>query len=172
MPSASTAILVGDLVRYNEYVWLVMQHDKQVSILKLRNWEDTVVEAPNDRSEVQLLARPSAQWPFVAAPVKSSVGPVEKVFRAETELVPLTDWVPSAIGRSGGSIFFNPQLRLRVGEVLVAHHRTGRLSRINITPAFGTVGTRRKREAVQNKEPLTLNQRLLSDDSIFEESDS
>lgn len=152
-------VLIGDIVRMANQLWVVARCAPR--LVQLRNWAGITQKVLNDNNVFSFVARPQDQWPFVAAPIRRTGGPVVRILRSETELTPIADWVPSGFNRSGGSIFFNPALKLRLGEVLVAHHKNG-VSRIDVTPTFGTVRLRRKR--AEEPEPLTREQRLLGED--------
>ena len=118
--------------------------------------------------ELTVICNPSLSWPFVAAPVNRRGGRITGIRRRGAELVPFQDWVPSQLLRPGGSLFFNPNLRLRTGEVLVAQHANGKVGRVTITKAFATVAQRKKRSAPKEDTRPSAFDRLLDDD-MFED---
>jgi len=82
----------------------------------------------------------------------------------------MVEWVPSDILRSGGSIFVNPALRLRTGEVLSAVYADGSLGRVNVKTTFGTVQHRVARQQQQEIEPRSIYERLMGGgDNDFED---
>lgn len=166
---------IGDIVVYEERTWLIAKRDTSTRTAVLKDWEGLTVEVADDPGEsFRIVARPQRQWPFIAAPIKSKGGRVVKIVRSGVELEPLVEWVPSSRDRPGGSIFFNPALGLRLGEVLVAHHEKGELlSRIGVTRAFGTVRRRQRIAASQRprETPRTAAERLMSDDNLYEDFD-
>lgn len=159
---------VGDLVAHAGQRWKVLSHNQGVRTCQLSGFEGARLEVPDDLQppDLVVLCNPAEDWPFVPAPIKVLAGPVLKVIRGQIGLAPFDEWVPSDFARSGGSIFFSPKLRLRAGEVLVAEHKNGTRSRINITHSFGTVQQRRNRllkpRAVKR---LGALDQLLADDS-------
>lgn len=161
-------ILIGDLVQYDNRRWRVKGYDRQVRVCQLASWDGEFIEVADNAKGFEVVARPQAQWPFTTAPHKRLGGAITKVTRDGRELEPLVEWVPSSFGRSGGSIFFNPALRLRQGDVLVAHYEDDSLGRINITRGFGTIKHRRAR-AKKPATPQTVGERIRSGDDFFRE---
>jgi hypothetical protein len=136
----------------------------------LATFKGVKLEVADDDERMAYLYNPAEDWPFVPAPIKARSGPVVSVIRGQLGLAPFDEWVPSDFGRPGGSIFFNPKLRLRAGEVLAAQHEDGSRSRINITHAFATVKKRKaqanKPRVVKPKGPMGALDQLLADDSL------
>lgn len=162
-------ILTGDLVQFEDRRWRVKSYDKTVRTCLLVSWKGETQEVPDDADGFKLVARPQKQWPFVAGPTKRLAGPVVRVTWDGRELEPLVDWVPGSMGSSGGPIFFNPGIGLGRGDVLVGHHENGiSISRINITPAFGTV-QRRKARAKKPVVPRTAGERIRGGEDLFED---
>lgn len=172
-----TAMKVGDIVLYQESRWKVSSHSRSFRTCQLVAFDGRKVEVPDDldltpEPELKVLFNPPEQWPFTASPVHSfSSGPIVDIVRGPASLLPLVDWVPSDFLRPGGSIFFNPALKLRLGEILVSVHRDGTRNRITITRTFGTIRSRRHR--VNNppkvKGPKTNLDRLLESDILDED---
>lgn len=162
----SRVMRVDDIVKYQDTYWLV---GRTAEGLSLTSWDGVCVPGRGltDR-EVEVVGN-YLNWPFIAAPRRRHVedGHVVQVSRTRrgrtTVLVPLRHWVPSHWLRAGGSVFFNPALRLGIGEVLVALHSSGRLSRLTVTRAFGSVKLRKARIAPKPVPP-TRADRLLNDD--------
>jgi hypothetical protein len=163
---------VGDIVLYKGSPWKVLSHSQNFHTCQLGKLSGDKVEIADDlvAPELQVLCNPAETWPFVAAPVHPKAGPLVGVNRGAIGLGPLIDWAPSDFLRPGGSIFFNPALQLRVGEVLVGVHKTGTRSRIAITNAFGTLSRRRHRidNPAKVKGPPSSYERLMGRD-IFDE---
>lgn len=166
---------VGDIVLYSKTRWKVVSCSANYHTCQLASFEGGKEEVADDadtgeKPSIQVLFNPAESWPFVAAPVHARAGPLTGVNRGTLGLRPLVDWVPSDFLRPGGSIFFNPELRLRQGEVLVGIHQGGVRSRIAISNAFGTSARRRHLAAnpPKVKGPPSSYERLMGSD-IFEE---
>lgn len=154
---------IGDLVEYEGKRWKVTKHHRSTRMCTLVAWDRSTQEVPDDRDEL-VLCHPPTDWPFVPLTVRPNCGPLVRVARQGEDLEPFVDWMPSALVRSGGSIFFNPDLALRPSEVLVAVLQDGHTLRVNVTRAFGTVQRRRVRA---NPKPLRRRsafERILDDD--------
>lgn len=161
-------MLVGDLVEYQDKVWKVYKAIRDVRTLILIHIDGSKVEVADDDPEMSFVASPTKNWPFVALPRKAEKsGPIIQIQRPVRNrphvLRPNLDWTSSDPGRAGGSVFFNPDLKLRIGEVLVATFRNGSLGRVPITKTFGSIAQKRQR-AEQEPENTTLFGRLLDDD--------
>jgi len=161
---------IGDIVLYREARWKVVSQSPSFRTCVLARFDGTKDEVADDLDvtgeELKVLFNPADTWPFVACHVHAKAGPLVDVQRGPMSLSPLVDWVPSDFLRPGGSVFFNPTLRLRQGEVLVGVHQNGTRSRISITKAFGTVTRRKQRAANPEKTrgPRSSFERLLDDD--------
>jgi len=164
-------VKVGDLVTHEAGFWIVTRHDpKRTRTATLRNAGGTAVEIPHD-AKIDVVANPGDDWPFVAAPLKPKWGPITQLTRpspagpAGTVTLSLyQDWLPSEPARAGGSIFLNPNLRLMIGDYLLATHANGKASSIVIPANFGTVRQRSARLASKPKPDRTAYTRLLDDD--------
>lgn len=164
---------VGNLVRYEDQAWRVYRADAQVRTVTLLHWSGQTLEVEDDNPGLKVIADVSV-WPFVAAPRKAEkAGRLTRLIRTTegrtVDLEPNVDWVPSDPFRSGGSIFLNPKLRLRIGEILVAHHTSDSnkitMSRVPITRGFGSVSQRQKRSGMDRpREPRTWMDHLIDDD--------
>ncbi len=162
---------LGDLVAHENEFWVVARYDpKRTRTATLRRGDGTALEIPHDL-EVRVIANPGSEWPYVAAPIKPKWGPVVALTRPSPSgpagAVVLTlyqDWLPSEPSRAGGSIFLNPNLRLQVGDYLLATHTNGRSSSIVIPAHFATVHQRQARAAAKPKPDRTAYTRLLDDD--------
>lgn len=161
---------LGDVVLYQDARWKVAHFDAGVQIFSLMQPNGTKLEVAPD-AEVQVLYNPGEMWPFIAASTFTRGGPVVEVFRGAQKLEVMHDWIPSDFLRSGGSIFFNPNLKLRHGEVLVAVHRNSNCrSRLTVTQAFGTI-KKRKRRAGRKSQPkeVTVYDQLMGPDLFDDE---
>jgi len=167
-------VRVGDLVEYEGDRWKVTGHNRDFRVCILTNWERTKREVPDDAdvptdegpTPVTVICNPNQDWPFVQARIRSeSAGPVQQILRGGTPLAPLHDWVPSGLYRPGGPIYFNPTLRLRIGEVLVAVHAGGARGRIGLGKQFGTAARRKARAEAPKRPagPKTRFDRILAD---------
>lgn len=167
---------VGDVVRYEKTRWRVMTHSAEMRTCILLNFQGVKVEVPDDLDsglELKVLYNPE-DWPFAAIPVKTSFGRVVSVTRSKINdvetassetvtLEPMVEWIPGDFFKAGGSIFFNPRLQLKPGEILQAVHQNGKSQRITITRGFATMKTRTKRTE-KPAAPLNNYQRILRDD--------
>lgn len=173
-PDSGVKMEIGDVTLYQNQYWKLVTRNTNFRTCVITDFDGNKVEIPDDLDKSDKLAvlyNPSKSWPFTSVPDKIKAGPLRRVSRGTTLLRPMVDWMPSDFLRSGGAIFFNPALRLSTGEILVATHQSGALSRITITKAFGTV--RRKIARAENrsappKEPMSVYDRLMAGD-IFED---
>jgi len=139
---------IGDLVEYQNERWYVAQRHAGVRTVILRQLDGKSQEIPNDSdsTDCKVIANLPRQWPFVAAPRHSKAGPITDITvvrqHKRFSLKPMQAWVPSDSLQNGGVIYFHPKLALRPGEVLVAHHQNGGITRLSITLAFGTAQRR------------------------------
>jgi hypothetical protein len=168
---------VGDIVLYNEARWKVISHSTSFRTCQLADFVGTKLEVPDDletgeNPRLHVLYNPAEQWPFVVCSA-SRGGPLRGVTRGGVGLSPMEDWIPSDFLRPNGAIFFNPKLRLRVGEILTAVHLEGLRTRLTVTKTFGTI-TRRKgraREPARVQGPLSSLDRLLGPGILDEDED-
>ena len=166
---------VGDLIQFLDDYWLVIRYDpKRPRTATLLSSTGLAREVPHDEP-VNVIANPSQDWPFVAAPMKPTWGPVKTLSRPHgvlmDALTPYRHWLPSEPARAGGSLFLNPDLKLRPGDYLLAHHANGKDSGIVIPSHFGTVRQKQERQAAKPKPERTAYTRLLSDDQIGDDED-
>jgi hypothetical protein len=161
-------VKLGDLVAYEDHFWVVTRYDpKRTRTATLRRADGHALEVPHDQT-LRVIANPSSEWPYVASPLKPRWGPVVKLTRPsrvnQVELVLYHDWLPSDPVRAGGSIFLNPNLRLQIGDYLLATHADGHASSVVIPGGFGTVQQRQARMTKPKPELRTSYTRLLDDD--------
>jgi hypothetical protein len=169
-------VKLGDLVSHDNHFWIVARYDpKRTRTATLLNREGLSMEIPHNEP-VEVVANPSRDWPFVAAPVKPMLGPVVGITRSSSadvvdDLELYRDWIPSEPTRAGGSIFLSPLLRLRPGDFLLLRHVTGKTSRVVIPHTFGTIGQKQARNIAKPKPVKTAYTRLLDDDDPFGDDD-
>lgn len=171
---------IGDLITRDGDYWLVVRYDpKRTRTSSILRADGVMQEIPHDEA-VPVVANPSLDWPFVAAPLKPKWGPVIHLSRPNrpvgasdfVELRLYRDWLPSEPARAGGSIFLNPELRLQVGDYLLARHREGHASSVVIPANFGTVRQKQDRvAATKPKAERTAYTRLLDDDHFGDDED-
>lgn len=168
---------IGDIVLYQETRWKVVSHSSEFRTCQLVAFNGSKVEVPDDHdagetAEVRVIYNPAEQWPFLVCGATRG-GPLTSVTRANMGLRPMEDWVPSDFLRPNGAIFFNPQLRLRVGEILSGVHLDGTRSRLTVTRAFGTVARRKvqAQDPVKVQGPLSSIDRLLGSSILDEDED-
>lgn len=137
---------LGAIVEYEGHRWRVCKLHRTVRTVTLVRWGGTSEEIADDTPEAKVVADPR-HWPVVTARIRPNAGPLVRLSltrrgRARA-LTPLVHWVPSDFERAGGSVFLHPQLKLVVGEILVAEHKDGSSSRIQITKRYGSMAQRR-----------------------------
>lgn len=163
---------IGDVVAYKGTRWLVTG-TKPGLLCALRAWDGTEAEVPaladkDPTSGVQVLAEPG-KWPFLTTAMRTKDGPIVRITMVRNgraqELEPLVEW-SSSMDRPGGPVYFNPSLRLQRGEILVASHKSGKMTRLMVNASFGSVKLRQQRVAKANEPPprRTVYDRLMSDD--------
>src|SRR5262245_47954365 len=137
---------LGHIVAYGGCRWRICKLDRGVRTVTLVGWGGATKEVADDDPGIVSVADPSG-WPVVTAKMKPNSGQLVKLALARRgkleELRPLTDWVPSDLLRAGGSVFMNPELKLAVGEVLIAGYKDGSASRILITKRYGSIAQRK-----------------------------
>ncbi len=162
---------VGEVVEYNGSRWRVSTANRSLRLNHLERPEGSTVEVPDDLDTnpredcpvLKVLFHPAKDWHVVVAPIRPKSGAVLQLKRGGRTLVMMEEWVPGDFRRPGGSLFLNPSLNVRHGEVLVAEHKDGSLSRIYVTGNCGSVSYRKKRatQPPQVKQPSTALDRLL-----------
>lgn len=137
---------LGVIVTYGGHHWRVYKRDGHVRTVTLMRWGGHLEEIADDDPGAVVVANPR-DWPVVTARVKPTAGLLVGLTLARggrgRPLTPLVEWVPSDMGRPGGSIFISPALGLKIGEVLVAQYERGAGSRIVITKRYGTMAQRK-----------------------------
>lgn len=152
---------IGDIIFYQDKLWKVSGQNRDYGTLVLVSFDAVRIEVPAGLKIDQWFS--TTAWPFVALPTKTfKAGRVIEVRRGGSVLKPMLEWVPSDMLRAGGSLFFNPSLGLEVGEVLVACHEKGSLTRVSILRDFGSIKQRQQRKASpwKPKAPVTVYDRL------------
>lgn len=148
---------LGALVEYGGHRWRVYKIDRNVRTVTLIRWAGAVEEVADDDPAVRIVAELS-EWPVVTARVRPNAGPLVKLSTTRggrlRPLEPLVDWVPSDMSRAGGSIFMNPALKLRPGEILIAEYEKGSCVRVVITNRYGTMEARKRQRAAVEKRGL------------------
>jgi hypothetical protein len=175
---------IGDLIQYKDQRWMVISFERETRLMTLYSLKGSKCEIPRDydkthRDELKVLANPSKQWKLLTAKVRTiGAGPFVRIVdpapmgQKERSLVPMVDWVPSDLGRSGGSFFVNPEVNLLPGTVLIATHKNGTAVRIQVPKTFGTMAQRKamseaiKQAAVKviKRDPNRFSRILESDD--------
>lgn len=145
---------VGDLFDRDGVRWYAAHQDLDRCLMTLYstvNVERVVADDADAKDpSLVLVAHPPTEWCLIAGPRKRVVaGPYVLVVvpgfpgRApDRVLEPLRDWVQSEPHRTGGSLFINPAVQLRYGDVLLATHRGGAAVRLTISKHYGTIAQR------------------------------
>lgn len=161
-------IQIGDLVEYQNERWLVGQRNTGVRTVTLRKLDGTSTEVANDDPTARVVANLPTAWPFITVARKNA--PIDQVTITRggrtSALTPMVAWVPADPLHNGGVLYFHPRLNLRHGEVLVARHANGAMTRINVTPSYGTVQRKLAIDVLKRDPPPpeTRYDRLLQDD--------
>lgn len=170
---------VGDIVHYQDRSWKVSSCNRDYGTCVLVSFRTpegsdsgvTCIEVAAT-TEVEHLFD-TTKWPFAVIPTKPfKSGRIIEVRRRGVVLCPMVDWVPSDLFRAGGALFFNPVLGISTGELLVAQHERGLMTRVPITRAFGTGRQRQHRKANpwKPKALVTVYDRLMGR-SPFDDDD-
>lgn len=167
---------VQDLVLYQSVRWLVIGHDEDYGTFQLYSQTGTRLKVADEHEAkalgIELVANPASEWPMIAFPHKRGYGAFDTVSipgPRNRMLVSWVDWVPGNPVQEGGVIYFNPELRLKKGQTLMATFRSKKVSRISVPLAFGTLAQRiENAEAIKNPapppEPKTRFNRNILDD--------
>ena len=169
----------GDLIRYTPpgglgpNFWLVHRVDsKRSRTAEIKSRSGHTLEIPHDSADVEVLANPSTDWPFVVIPEKARWGPVVLIERMIGPTVHLLvsweDYMLSDPARCGGPVFLRPnsQAPFQVGDALSIHHENARAVRVQRVTIPGNFATFRQRTARVKKEPVkerTSYDHLLAD---------
>lgn len=152
---------IGDLVLYQDQRWMVVSFEREARLMTIVNLSGEKRELPREydrthKSQLQVIVNPSKDWPMLTAKVKSpkagvfiqvvDPAPMGKPLRV---LEPWVDWVPSDVGRCGGSFFVNPELKLLPGTLLLATHKNGSVVRVMVPKTMGTVSQRKAQAQVK-----------------------
>jgi hypothetical protein len=153
---------LNDIVAYQGKVWKVSSFNRSFGTFILVSFDTTRLEVAANNPEVKYLHF-SGNWPFVSIPIKSKAGRIIEIRRNGEVIPPMMSWVPGDFFRCGGTTFFNPSLCLGIGEVLVAVHERGTLTRISIKKSFGSITQRQRRKKWAPKSRPTIYDKLLQD---------
>lgn len=144
----------GDLIEAEGRRWLVRNLDRSTrsAILLSPTGEAASVADDLEKSEPEkckVLCNPATQWPFVMVQVKPTFGQLRQIVLPkpngdEHVLVAFEHWVKPDMLQVGGAVFLNPDLRLGLGDMLVAVYERGR-ARVPIPRNFGTAKQRQAR---------------------------
>lgn len=142
---------IGDLIEWEKKRWIVRALERSTRTVIISDSDARSEVIPDDLDkrkpeECALIANPADDWPLVAVVMKPKFGRLLKLVhpvmgREPRQLVPFEDWVVADAAQTGGAIFFNPILGLRLGDILVATYERG-TSRVTIPREF--LSTREK----------------------------
>jgi len=158
---------LGDIVWTDGQLWKVTFHSSEYRTLTLASWSGSKIEVPDTPVDGVRVVHTPQDWPFMALPMRASKGRILNISRNGEMTKPLDDWVPSGMISSGGSIFFNPALRLRPGEILLIHHERG-VSKAKVKFSFMNTKDRKRlaEKPYRPRRPKTAYGRLSSDDDF------
>jgi hypothetical protein len=137
---------MGDLIEWSGKRWLVRKLERETKTAIIVDADRVSDVIPNDLEkakpeECKVICNPSDQWPYVAVAQKPKSGALRVIARPDMTSTTATvlrlfyDWVMADTSQPGGAIFFNPDLGLRHGDVLLATYQKGAL-RITIPREF------------------------------------
>jgi len=165
-----TKLVPGDLFEFEGLRCIVERIDRNTRLAVLRRCQDGKSISVPDDLDVKVLANPMAEWSTLTSPLKRKSGPLISIERPITGrvkpqiLTQWVDWVPADPAQEGGSLFFAPHVRLRVGDFLLGTHKSGMQVRIIIPATFGTVTQKTSRSAPRKlKKEATIYDRMLQD---------
>jgi len=156
---------LGDLIDYEDRRWFIRKVSDATNSATAVSASGELAVIPFEAPH-QVVAATRA-WPFVVAKKSPFILVIERhhLRRRSEDLQPLVDWVQPEPGQTNGSVFFNPGLRLKFGDVLIAKLRGGGTVRITIPRNFGTMAQRlAKAPKKVVKEDRTAFDRLLEED--------
>jgi len=148
---------VGLVIDYKATPHKVVAFDSETRTLSLQKWGGSVekVNEGNPGLKNPVLV---SQWPFLNAPKRNyrAVKLTRCVQRRIVELIPFKEWSPTDVFCSGGPIFLNPALKLKLGEVLVLHYKNGPPTCLRINRNFASVFQRKARQKAKTEKPKGL----------------
>jgi len=161
---------VGDLVEHEGQRWLVIKYDREVRVVQAVNASGTRKELADDSPDCQVIVNVPESWPTLAAPTKSGAGPFVRLVipalpgREDRVLEPWVSWIQADPIREGGSVFISPAAGLLPGVVLIATHRNGALTRIQVPRTYATMAQKQAAAARPPVEPHNRFRHILDDD--------
>jgi len=154
------------LIRYGGTYWRITKTTANSGVLQ--SWEGSTVSVNHDHEDLG----PEFDiktWPYAMSQKTSSKRRIRKLVRTVQgkfeELVPYLDWAPANYLQNQGPIFFNPNLKLKLGEVLVLHYDCGSTSRVTIPVVFKTALQHKK--AIEDKEKAKKDSRKVAFSKIL-----
>lgn len=113
---------VGDLIQWQDKIWLVRKIDEAVATSFLEDSEGNraVLDQDGDNTGLcQVLCNPVRDWPSAPLPFTRRTRLID-VYRGRGRLLKLQDWMKLDEFQIGGSLLLNPALALGFGDRLVA----------------------------------------------------
>lgn len=160
----------GDLIEMTDGCWRVLRMVRETRLAVLMNSEGKKKEIPDDLDETdpnecRFIANPAVSWLALAAPIRKNAGPVvqllvPRLYGDPRVLSQGTEWVASDPTREGGSIFLNPSVGLRPGDVVLVEHKKGTRSRVTLTKSLGTVAQKQARLTPKVEEQSSVYEEL------------
>lgn len=167
---------LSDVVRFENQIWLVRRYDpKRTRTAILIDWEGRLRSIRFDAPEVEVIANPTKEWPFITVRDNPKGVRITHITRIVNHLLVslnrMIDWVPSDPVRPGGSIFLNPSLGFKPSDTLLLHWEKGSPTSVRIPSGFATMEVKvaRADAAKQKVEALTAYDKLLQDDGFGED---
>ena len=164
---------LGDLVRWDGRYWIVRRYDpKRTRTSTLQDWEGRLQDVAFDSDEVEVIANPGTEWPFVMLkdnPKGVRIKTISRIVNhAPLPITRATDWVPSDPTRPGGALFLNPSLGLKTAETLLIEWEAGMSTSIRIPSGFATMFAKVARAEAARAKPVesTAYDALLRDDKF------
>ena len=155
---------LGDLVEWGGQRWIVRRVERDTRICILHDGKN-VETIPDDLDKLkpgicQVIANPPNDWPNVSLTSRPKFGRIVNVQQPTLggthNLEPLHDWMVADPLQPGGAIFFNPILRLKYGDQLLAIYERGR-ARIEIPREFLSTAQRIAKAQAPEPEPRKIS---------------
>lgn len=164
----------GDLIEYKKTRWRVLHLNRTTRLVSLIGLDNSKIEIPDNLDIVepencQVVAVPATTWHTVTAPIKKGAGKIVKLIlpslrSAPRELLEGYDWISADPSREGGSLFLNPVVGLKAGDVVLAEYLNGTRNRITITNLIGTVAQKQARMVPKEAPKPSVYDQVLFDD--------
>lgn len=170
---------LGDLVSYEDRVWLVRSYDdRSLRVAVLDDLAGRTQEVPHDLDAQEsggcrVLDHPATSWPYLIVrdnPKGTFITGLARVARGvRTPLTLLRDWCPNDPARPGGPVYVNPTVGVLPADLLLVSWLKGSDTSVQVPVTFGTMAQKVARAERKKPTEVTAYDRLLQD--RFEDGD-